>query len=101
MSTSPYVTVREAAHILGIAEGKVMVLIDEKKLMAYRIADQYLRLKRSDILSIRDSGNVASETIKFPYTAQEKLMDLVRYNDFYILSFLVIMVLLFLVFFVR
>ncbi|MBF0388119.1 MAG: helix-turn-helix domain-containing protein [Candidatus Omnitrophica bacterium] len=101
MSQSPFVTVREASQILGIAEGKVMSLVDEKKLLAYRIADQYLRLKRSDILALRDSGNVAAETIKFAYSAQERLLDLLRYNDFYIASFLVIIILLSLVFFVR
>lgn len=101
MSQSPYVTVREASQMLGIAEGKVMGLVEDKKLMAYRIADQYLRLKRSDILSLRDSGSVESETIKFAYTPQERLMDLLRYNDFYIASFLVILILLSLVFFVH
>lgn len=101
MSQSPYVTVREASQLLGIAEGRVMSLVDEKKLVAYRIADQYLRFKRSEILAMRDSGKVTSETIKFPYTSQERLFDLIRYNDFYIISFLVIIVLLCLVFFVR
>ncbi|MBF0593916.1 MAG: helix-turn-helix domain-containing protein [Candidatus Omnitrophica bacterium] len=99
MSLSPYVTVREAAQILGLPEGKVMGLVEEKKLMAYRIADQYLRLKRSDILSLRDSGNVVAETVKFPYSAAERLRDFFVYNDFYLLAAGIICVLLGIVFF--
>jgi excisionase family DNA binding protein len=99
MSQSPYVTVREAAQILGIPEGKVMELIEQKKLMAYRIADQYLRLKRSDVTALRDSGHVVSENIKHPYTIAERLRDFLLYNDFYIISFAVILILLGIIFF--
>ena len=94
MSLSPYVTVREASQILGLSEGKIMQMVQEKKLMAYRIADQYLRLKRSDILALRDSGKVVSENVKHPYTAAERLRDFLAYNDFYIVSFVVIIALL-------
>jgi excisionase family DNA binding protein len=99
MSQSPYVTVREAAQTLGIPEGKVMELIEQKKLLAYRIADQYLRLKRSDVMALRDSGHVISENIKYPYTFVERLRDLLAYNDFYIVSFVVILILLGIIFF--
>ena len=94
MTQSPYVTVREASQILGVAEGKVMQLVDEHKLQAYRIADQYLRLKRSDVQRLKDSGDVVSETVKFPYSPQERLRDFLAYHDFYLVSFIVIAVLL-------
>ena len=99
MSQSPYVTVREAAQVLGVPEGKVMELVEQKKLMAYRIADQYLRLKRSDVMGLRDSGHVVSENITHPYTFVERLRDFLAYNDFYIISFVVILVLLGITFF--
>ena len=99
MSQSPYVTVREAAQILGIPDGKLMKLVEEKKLTAYRIADQYLRLKRRDILSLRDSGHITVETVIFPYTPQEKIRDFLFYNDFYIVSAVVIIILLGIVFY--
>jgi excisionase family DNA binding protein len=94
MTMSPYVTVREAAQILGITEGKVMGLIEGKKLQAYRIASQYLRLKRTDVDLLRTSGEIVSENVKFPYSPQERLRDFLVYNDFYIVSFLIITVLL-------
>jgi hypothetical protein len=76
-----------------------MELIEQKKLLAYRIADQYLRLKRSDVTELRDSGHVVSETIRYPYTFVERLRDFLAYNDFYIVSFVVILILLGIIFF--
>ena len=99
MILSPYVTVREASQILGVSEGKLMAMVDEKKLQAYKIAGQYLRLKREDVARIKSSGMVESETIKFAYTPQERFRDLLIYNDFYITSFVVILALLYIIFF--
>jgi excisionase family DNA binding protein len=101
MITSPYVTVREAAQMLGVNEGRIMTFADEKKLTAYRIAGQYVRFKRSDVLAMKNSGAVESETVKFGYTASERLRDLLVYNDFYLTSLLVILVLLYIIFFAR
>lgn len=97
---SPYVTVREASQMLGITEGKVMVLVQEKKLQAYKIAGQYVRFKREDVQHMKASGLVASETVKFAYTAQERFRDFLVYNDFYITSFIIILILLYIIFFV-
>lgn len=101
MQNKQYITLREAAQMLGISEGKITSLIDEKKLIAYRIAGQYLRLKREDVENIKVSGDVTSETIKFPYTSQERLKDFFFYYDFYLVSFFVIVVLLLFVFIIR
>ena len=99
MTTSPYVTVREASQILGVSEGKVMTLVDEKKLQAYKIAGQYLRFKREDVVRMKSSGAVESETVKFSYTVQERFRDFLVYNDFYITSLVIILVLLYIIFF--
>jgi excisionase family DNA binding protein len=99
MSQSSYVTVREASQILGIPEGKIMQMVSDRQLTSYKIADQYLRLKRADVLALRNTGSIAVENTKFPYTFQERLRDFLTYNDFYILSFLVILGLLALIFF--
>jgi excisionase family DNA binding protein len=101
MTQSPYVTVREAAQILGVAEGKIMQFVEDRKLQAYRIADQYLRFKRTEVQELKNSGHVVSETVKFPYTVQEKIRDLFAYNDFYVVSFIIIIVLLLIIFLSR
>ncbi len=99
MTMSPYVTVREASQMLGVSEGKLMTLVDEKKLQAYKIAGQYVRFKREDVTRMKASGLVESETVKFSYTMQERFRDFLVYNDFYITSFLVILALLYIIFF--
>ena len=98
---SPYVTVREASQILEIPEGKIMQMVHDKKLQAYRIADQYLRLKRTDIMGMRNSGEVVSENVKFPYTFNERLRDFFAYNDFYVIAFVIIIALLSVIFFMK
>ena len=97
--SSPYVTVREASQILGVSEGKLMALADEKKLQAYKIAGQYLRFKREDVARMKASGVVESETVKFAYTFQERVRDFLVYNDFYITALIIILVLLYIIFF--
>lgn len=101
MTLSPYVSVRESAQILGVNDGRIMQLIEQRKLQAYRIAGQYLRLKRSDVMQLKSSGDVVSETVKFPYTARERFLDFLFYNDFYIAAFLIIIIMILFVVFWR
>ncbi len=61
MTSSQFVSVRETSQILAVNEKKVMHLIEEGKLQAYRIADKFLRLKRSEVLDLRNTGDIAKE----------------------------------------
>lgn len=96
-STSQYISVRETAQLLGISERKVMDLIETRKLTAYKIANQFLRFKKSDVLEIKNSGQVAVETVRHPYTPNERFHDFFRYNDFYLISIIIVVVLLFVI----
>ncbi len=86
MATSQFISVRETAQILVITEKKVMDMIEEGKLQAYRIADKFLRLKRADVLKLRNTGNVVKENHQIPYTSSERVQDFFHYNNFYLLS---------------
>ncbi len=99
MTTNQYISVRETAQLLGISEKKVMDLIESQKLTAYRIANQFLRFKKSEVLNLRETGTVINETDQFPYTFKERTQDFFYYNDFYVLSLCMILVLLYLIFF--
>lgn len=99
MTTGQYISVRETAQLLGISEKKVMDLIDEKKLQAYRIANQFLRFKKEDVLGLRNSGTVTSEVIQYPYTTQEKIQDFFYFNDYYLASAVIILILLYIIFY--
>lgn len=94
-----YITVRETSQILGISEKKVMDMVESGQLQAYRIADQFLRLKRNEVMGVRSSGEVVSEITHHDYTGSEKLKDFFYYNDFYLVSLGVICFLLYIIFF--
>ena len=99
MTTTQFISVRETSQILGISEKKVMDLIEAKRLHAYRIADKFLRLKRSEVQTLRGSGHVAREDHQIAYTAAEKMKDFLYFNDFYIVAGLVIFQLLYIIFY--
>jgi excisionase family DNA binding protein len=95
-----YITVRETAQILGVSEKKVTDLIEVGQLQAYRIADQFLRLKRNEVMQMRTSGEVVSENVHHDYSMADKFKDFIYFNDFYLISFLIILGLLYFIFFV-
>jgi excisionase family DNA binding protein len=97
-NNSQYISVRETAQLLGTTEKKVMDLIDEQKLQAYRIANQFLRLKRSEEMELRNAGQIDNEVTTYQYTTHERLQDFFRYNDFYIVSAVIVFGLVFLIF---
>jgi len=99
MATSQFISVRETAQILAITEKKVMDLIEEGKLQAYRIADKFLRLKRAEVLNLRNKGDIVKENFQIAYSIPERFRDFFYYNNFYILSALLILVLLFIIFY--
>ncbi|HNV23995.1 MAG TPA: helix-turn-helix domain-containing protein [Candidatus Omnitrophota bacterium] len=99
MSTSQFISVRETAQILGVTEKKVMDLIEERKLQAYRIANKFLRLKKSEVLAIRNTGDIVKENIPHPYTPADRIKDFFYFNDFYLLSGILIIILLYIILF--
>ena len=99
MADSQYISVRETAQMLGVSEKKIMDMVETEKLHAYKIADQFLRLKRSEVLSLRNSGQIACETVQFNYTTGEKIKDFFYFNDFYLISTMIILVLISIIFY--
>lgn len=99
MTTSQFISVRETAQILAINEKKVMDLIEQGELQAYRIADKFLRLKRAEVLSIRNSGDVRKEHHIIPFTTWERVQDFFYFNNFYLFSGFLIVVLFYIIFY--
>jgi excisionase family DNA binding protein len=97
--SSQYITVRETAQILTVSEKKVMDLIESGSLQAYKIADQFLRLKRNEVVNMLSTGQVVSENASHSYTPGERVRDFFYFNDFYLMAFVVIGVLLYIIFF--
>jgi len=99
MTTTQFISVRETAQMLAISEKKVMDLIEGRKLQAYRIANRFLRLKKTDILELRNSGRIAKDNHQIEYTSMEKVQDFFYFNDFYLLSLAAALILLYIIFF--
>ena len=97
--SSQYITVRETAQILAVSEKKVMDLIESGNLQAYKIADQFLRLKRNEIVNIRATGLIASENTVVSYSKRERVRDFFYFYDFYLIALAIIGVLLYIIFF--
>ena len=93
-----FISVRETAQTLGTTEKKIMDLVQEGRLRAYKIAGQFLRLKKSEVMTILSSGSVAQETTQHPYTFSERAKDFFYFNDFYLAAFGIIMFLLYVIF---
>ncbi len=100
MASGQYISVRETAQLLGTSEKKVMDLIEEKKLQAYRIANQFLRLKKSEVTDLYNSGDVVSETMQIPSSFGERITDFFYFNDFYLASYSIVLTLLYIIFYV-
>jgi excisionase family DNA binding protein len=94
-----FISVREAAQILGVTEKRILDLAEEGKIPAYRIAGQFLRFKENQIEEIRDKGIVVSEDNSLQYTRRERVLDLVYFNDFYIICLVFTICLLAIIFF--
>ncbi len=92
-----YISVREAAQTLGVSEKKIMDLIEDGSLKAYKIANQFLRLKKSEVGSLQQTGSVENEVVSFPYTPRERVADFFYYNHFYLISMAVILGLIYIV----
>ena len=99
MTASQYITVRETAQLLNISEKKVMDIIEQRKLQAYRIADKFLRLKKAEVLNLLSSGHIKSENTQIGFTKLERIKDFLYFNDFYILSSAFILILIFIIFY--
>ena len=93
-----FISVRETAQTLGTTEKKIMDLVQEGHLHAYKIAGQFLRLKKSEVLTILTSGSVAQETSHLPYTLSERVKDFFYFNDFYLMALGIMVFLLYVIF---
>ena len=88
---------REVSHILGISEKDIIELADANLLPHFKVAGEFLRFRRDDILKVK-------ETIKKKYSLphkkfhrKERFRDFIYFNDFYIVSTALIIALLWII----
>ena len=100
---------REASKILGISKRDIEVLIHDHRLTAYHLGDHVVRLRKDEVWELLSQARVSAELFpvdreihhNVPVTIQGSAVDRVRdffyFNDFYIISFVIIAALLYLI----
>jgi excisionase family DNA binding protein len=97
MAEEKLLTVRDVAHILNLTEKDVLDLAENGAIPAYKVGGVYLRFKRGQVEEHRKkihSGSQARHKIPF----NDRALDFFYYNDFYIFSILLIILMLFIIF---
>ncbi len=95
--TSKLLTIREVAHYLNLTEKEVIQLAESGVIPAYKVGGVYLRFKREQLEQAKPRIKPNQSLIAIEGTFIEKISDFVYHNDFYIASFAVIMLLLYLI----
>ena len=92
-------TVREVSNILGISEKDVIDLSEQRKIPAYKIGGVYLRFRREQVEQFKAAalGDIGHPKPDKLYSPLERVGDFIYFNDFYILSLIIIGILVFVV----
>jgi predicted DNA-binding transcriptional regulator AlpA len=90
------INIRETAEILGLTEKQVIDLSGEGKIPAYKIGGEFLRFRLDQIQSLKD--NFRPEGSQPKQNFKEQLQDFFYFNDFYILTLIIILVVLLFIF---
>lgn len=110
MAEEKLLTIREVGIILGISEKEVIDLSETGEIPAYKIGGVYLRFKQGQIEEFKKSFRPVPQkeetTQKYSTTSspvsqegiKDKLSDFFYFNDFYILSILIILLVLVIIF---
>jgi excisionase family DNA binding protein len=91
-------TTREASHYLGITEGEVIDLSEKGIIPAYKVGGVYLRFKKEQLDLIKDKIEPTIREASLRYSILDRLSDFFYYNDFYLLSVLIISILVYFIF---
>ena len=86
-------TLEEVRNYLEIDQQKVEDLIRRKKLNAYKIGGTYLRFRKEEVLNLRAESPAGKAKPEARPSALSKISDFWRFNNFYIISILLILAL--------
>ena len=86
---------KEAADYLGITEQKLKELVRKKIIPAYRIGGAYLRFKKNQLNIARSmlhepARGVLYQAREIEQNRSERIKDFLYFNDFYIISIVLI-----------
>ncbi len=91
-------TTREASQILGLSEKELIELSKAGEVAFYRVAGEFLRFKKSDILEIKDTIQKKFNLKKESSPLGGRIREFFYFNDFYLICGIVTIVLLWIIF---
>lgn len=100
MNEEKLLTVRDVALILGVSEKEVVDLAEKGVIPAYKIGGVYLRFKKEQIERLKRTNKTLfpKPEASQKYSLGDRLSDFLYFNDFYIFSILIIIILLRIIF---
>ena len=90
-------TIREVASFLALTEKQVIDLAEDGTIPAYKVGGVYLRFKREQVDEYRKKLRAGHKLQRV--SVKDMVLDFWYFNDFYIISFLIILALLYVVLF--
>ena len=91
-------TTREASRILGVSESDIIEMTKRGKLPHYKVAGEFLRFKKGEVLNVKDDIQKKFNLKKHRITFGERVREFFYFNDFYIISGGIIVFLLWYIF---
>jgi len=100
MSEEKLLTVREVSLFLGVSEKDVMDLAETGKIPAYKVGGVYVRFKRDQVEKYQKANALPAHEIhnSQQQSFQERTSDFFYFNDFYIFSAILILLIIFIIF---
>jgi excisionase family DNA binding protein len=101
MAEEKLLTIRDVSLILGISEKEVIELAERGEIPAYKVGGVYLRFKRQQVEDFRRKSKLHLPPQKVSAeksSLRERLDDFFYFNDFYILAFLLILLIVVMIF---
>jgi len=86
---------REVSTILGIPENEVIKLAEKNLIPHFRVAGEFLRFKKDDALKIKSAVRKKYNLPDKRYGPRiETIKEFLYFNDFYIVSMIIIFILM-------
>ncbi|MDP8290348.1 MAG: helix-turn-helix domain-containing protein [Candidatus Susulua stagnicola] len=86
-------TTREASHTLGIYEKDVIELANKNIIPHFKVAGEFLRFRREDILRIKPAIKKKYNIPERKDRSLERIREFIYFNDFYLISVVIIIIL--------
>ncbi len=87
-------TTREVSRILGISEKDIIELTEAEKIPHFKIAGEFLRFNNDNIIDLKKEIqrklNIRAQDVYI----SERAREFFYFNDFFVVSFLIIIVLI-------